>query len=113
MIHAIILFAIAFLANCLMDDIAHHKHSSKFLNWFKRFPKFYRWLTLPWDEKPDYKWYDLRQMVTDGWHSAKSIMFLSFAVEFFIINWILGIVFITCWVVFFTIPHRILEWNTE
>lgn len=112
-IHTYILFAIAFLANCLMDDIAHHKQSSKFLHWFKRFPKFYKWLTLPWDERPDYRWYDLRQMVMDGWHFSKSIMFGVINAELYILDTCLGAIFTASWVIWFTIPHRILEINVE
>ena len=105
----VILFAVAFLSNCLMDEIAHHKHNSKLLNWFKRFPKIYNWLTLPWKDRPHYKWYDLRQMLVDGWHTAKAVMFLSFATGFFIINWVLGTIFLICWAVFFTLPYTILK----
>jgi len=112
-IHTYILFAVAFLANCLMDDIAHHRHSSKFLHWFRRYPKFYRWLESDWRNKPSWEWYDLRQMVMDGWHCAKAIMFGSINAELYILDWRLGAIFTASWVVWFTIPHRILEVNVE
>ena len=103
------LFFFAFTANTLMDEIDFHRHSWKPLKWLKdhNFPRAYKWLNSDWRNKPDYAWYDLRQMYMDGWHFFKSVMFCSLGIAFCWIDWRAGLLYFGSWSVFFTVPHML------
>ena len=103
------LFFFAFTANTMMDEIDFHGHSWRVMRWLKdhNFNKIYRWVESDWRNKPDYAWYDLRQMYMDGWHFFKSIMFLSLGIAFIWIDIAAGILYFGSWAVFFTVPHML------
>jgi hypothetical protein len=105
------LFALAFTANTMMDEIDFHWHSWRVLHWLKdhNFPRLYKWLRSDWRDKPDYAWYDLRQMYMDGWHFFKSVLFCSLGAVFTLIDYRAGILYFAHWALVFTVPHMLWQ----
>ena len=82
-----IIFCIsAGICDACMDTIAHHWSRS----WLERISKkigqrFYRWMRSHWADKPVLKWYDPRVFFVDGWHTFKTLEFLSITAAFYVI----------------------------